>query len=108
MVGATLTDPDATDGLSLLTCSNSQLEQRVLITRNYLEPDYALIGSWTLDAKRPFAFRVAGSLKAGTITAFNAIDERGFQTTPSSPSEMSNAIRRWERQAYRWGESDLP
>ncbi|MDE0866519.1 MAG: sulfatase-like hydrolase/transferase [Rubripirellula sp.] len=108
MVGATLTDPDATDGLSLLACSNSQLEQRVLITRNYLVPDYALIGSWTRDTKRPFAFRVAGSLKAGTITAFNAIDERGFQTTPSSPDEMSNAIRRWERQAYRWGESDPP
>lgn len=108
LLGGSLSDADAIDGISLPQCGKNQLEQRLLATRNYLQPDYALIGPWTRSLNQPFAYRVAASLKAGTARPLNAIDEKGFQLGTELSDDIRHAVQRWQQQTYRLSPTEVP
>ena len=96
-----LSDPDAIDGMSLLDATDIQLSQRCFSTRNYLEPDYGLIGPWTQQANKPFAYRFQASINTGIATAINAIDERGLKTDSENLETQAVAIKKWQTMLNR-------
>lgn len=97
----TLSDHDVIDGTSLLNATDTQLARRCFSTRNYLEPDYGLIGPWTQDISKPFAYRFKASIKTGIATAVNAIDERGLSTDSETLETQAVAIKKWQAMLNR-------
>lgn len=76
-VGLALNEPEALDGVDLFTASQDTLSSRVLVTRNYLERDVALIGPWTVRAGGPFAYRMHCDLSLRRFEPIDAIDHQG-------------------------------
>lgn len=93
---AKLSDRDVIDGASFLNATDRQISQRVFSTRNYLDSDYGLIGPWTQDPRKPFAYRFKASVSTGVATAVNAIDERGFNIGSETTENQAMALRKWQ------------
>ena len=97
--GLKLTDPKALDGENLLEASRKTLGERVFATRNYLEPDVALIGPWTQDTNLPFAYRMNVSLRKMQVDSLDAIDKHGKET-PSQEPEQHEAATQWLNERF--------
>lgn len=96
-----LSDTAAIDGTSLELATDRQLAARRFATRNYLEPDYGLIGPWTQDPSKPFAFRFKASVLAGSATALNAIDEVGLQIEDANSAIQTREVKKWQASLTR-------
>ncbi len=95
-----VTEPATLDGIDLLAASSQQLASRLLVTRNYLRDDLAIIGPWTLRSDQPFGYRASVSLNAPHIAPLNAIDENGREETTSGERDAEEAVRRWRQQRF--------
>ncbi|MDA7873971.1 sulfatase-like hydrolase/transferase [Rhodopirellula sp.] len=100
-LGVDLSDAGAIDGTSLELATDRQLADRRFATRNYLEPDYALIGPWTQDPSKPFAFRFKASVFAGSATELNAIDEVGLQVEHADSAIQAREVKKWQASLTR-------
>jgi hypothetical protein len=96
-----LTDPEAIDGVSLTHASDQRLEMRRFSVRNYLGEEYGLIGPWTKNPGKPFAYRFTTSVGTETARALNGIDERGLETSSTGVDEQSVEVGRWKKRLYR-------
>ena len=98
---AQLSDPGVIDGVSLVQASEQQLVARRFCIRNYLDDDYGLIGPWTKDPAKPFAYRFTARIKTETIKPLNGIDELGLEMDLETGNEMSAELTEWTSQFYR-------
>ena len=62
-LGLAPSDSKSLDGVDLFTTDSNTLDQRILGVTHYLASEMLLVGPWTLDAKQPFGYRVAASVK---------------------------------------------
>jgi hypothetical protein len=96
-----LTDPQAIDGVSLTRATNTQLAARRFCVRNYLGDDYGLIGPWTSDSTKPFAYRFTASIRTESATPLNAIDDSGRDTDVQDMAEQALELSKWKARFYR-------
>ncbi|MFK8111964.1 MAG: sulfatase-like hydrolase/transferase [Rubripirellula sp.] len=87
-----LSDPTALDGIDLLHSDGN--DGRIFVTRNYLQPDVALIGPWTVREEGPFAYRASISLNKSTVESLNPIDKQGYETKVGSEA-IDEAVQQW-------------
>ncbi len=100
LAGIRITPRGVFDGVSLRQTSESDLANRVFVTRNYLDDDFGLIGPWTCEPDAPFAYRASLSLRPPTFTALNAIERAGYGVPAGSNLDGSRATRRWLRSRF--------
>lgn len=100
-VGVQLSDAAALDGHPLVGTVEQILQSRRFCVRNYLGNEYGLIGPWTRDAEKPFAYRFNATLRPHNAMALNGIDERGYETDLESLQEMSSEVKKWQLGLYR-------
>jgi len=98
---AKLSDPEAIDGLSLTQATEQELVTRRFCVRNYLGEDYGLIGPWTKDPAKPFAYRFTASIKTEAAAPLNEIDELGRETNVQNREKQQSEVTRWKSQLYR-------
>lgn len=96
-----LSDPEAIDGLSLEQATEQQLAFRRFCVRNYLGEDYGLIGPWTKNSAKPFAYRFTASITTEAATPLNGIDEFGLEMDTQDMQEQTAELTRWKSQVYR-------
>lgn len=96
-----LSDPEAIDGLSLTAATEQQLRARRFCVRNYLSEEYGLIGPWTMNSTKPFAYRFAASIKTESASPMNGIDEFGLETDVQNFREQKAEVTRWMSHFYR-------
>lgn len=109
-VGISISQGSLFDGLNLFDTTPSQLADRVFATRNYLGEDYGLIGPWTQNPERPFAFRIRISLDPFHIEPLNAIDDAGYAIEDDARAALPDIISPWleERFMIQAGELNSP
>ncbi|HBV64857.1 MAG TPA: hypothetical protein DEF45_17745 [Rhodopirellula sp.] len=98
---ADLSDAEAIDGVSLTTTSEHELIARSFCVRNYLTEEYGLIGPWTSDLTKAFAYRFTASIKTESASHLNGIDERGQETEVQDFSAQTAEIANWMSELYR-------
>jgi hypothetical protein len=96
-----LSDPNVIDGASLIGATDETLTERTFCVRNYLQPDYGLIGPWSRDPARPFAYRFQASIANGDATALNGIDEKGNEDNAEILENQAAQILKWKQRLYR-------
>jgi hypothetical protein len=96
-VGIPVSRPDVFDGVDLQ--SQTPLEERRFVTRNYLSDDVAIVGPWTIDREQPFGFRASLSLRDPHAAVLNAIDASGNEI-PATASECESALDGWRMQRF--------
>jgi hypothetical protein len=99
-IGIPLSDDGVFDGVDLLEASDEILSKRLLVTRNYLRDDVALIGPWTNRADQPFGYRVSVSLRDMHMSALNCIDQRGYQQESAGGTEIGEVLKQWSDQRF--------
>lgn len=101
-LGLQTTDSDVFDGVDLTRRDDASLSSRVLVTRNYLQEDVALIGPWSRDdpsEESLFAVRAALSLDEPRFRILNAIDAAGNELDVSQAK--IDPANRWHHQFLR-------
>jgi membrane-anchored protein YejM (alkaline phosphatase superfamily) len=100
--GVPLSDDGVFDGVDLLEASDEILSKRLLVTRNYLRDDVALIGPWTNRADQPFGYRVSVSLRDMHMSALNCIDQRGYQqeSVDGDETQVGEALEQWSKSRF--------
>jgi len=96
-----LSDPNVIDGASLIRATDETLAERTFCVRNYLHPDYGLIGPWSQDPSRPFAYRFQASISNGDATALNGIDEEGNEDNTETLENQAAQVLKWKQKLYR-------
>ncbi|NNE00609.1 MAG: sulfatase-like hydrolase/transferase [Pirellulaceae bacterium] len=102
-VGIQSNDSDLFDGVNLLRVNDAELAERCFITRDYLSDDCALIGPWTVDPMKPFAYRVDISLEPWRASLLNPIDRKGDQINEKSGLtglSAKQSLRQWANQRF--------
>ncbi len=79
-----VTDPDALDGCDLTTVDHEFLSKRVFSVTNFMDRSSGLIGPWTRDPEKPFAYRFLLDLRNWQLTYLNPIDSEGYEITESN------------------------
>jgi len=96
-----LSDPEAIDGVSLAGAFKKKLATRRFCVRNYLGEDYGLIGPWTNDSGKPFAYRFTAAIRTESATPLNGIDDLGLETDMQNLEELAAEVTKWKSQLYR-------
>lgn len=87
------------DGVDLTSEDEQALVDRSFVTRNYLDHDVALIGSWTTDREDVFGYRAHVSLSAPTMELLNAIDVQGNECQVGKV-EMQQCFDEWRLERF--------
>lgn len=97
ILGLEVTKPDVFDGVDLTTVDQQKLANRVFTTANFMDRTMGLIGPWTLDPKRPFAYRFLYDIGDWQIEYLNPIDERGYacDDAPGDGPGGEELFREW-------------
>lgn len=100
-IGIPIREKGVFDGVDLFKASDDQLSQRLLVTRNYLRDDIALIGPWTRRDDRPFAYRLSVSLREMRCSPLSAIDRRGYEQSTEENGEATEVLEQWIESRFR-------
>ena len=98
-----VSDPRAIDGISLTNATEEQLRARRFSVRNYLSQEYGLIGPWTKNSAKPFAYRFGASIRAEAVSPLNGIDEFGLESESQNIEEQTAEVTKWMSHFYRRG-----
>lgn len=96
-VGLRLNRPATLDGVDLTAAAEESLLRRQFVTRNYLQDDVGLIGSWTTRSDLPFAYRIRVSLRDLKLDPLNVIDRRG---DAMDAADVADPPREWSKRRF--------
>ncbi|MGI9442820.1 MAG: hypothetical protein ACR2N1_10160, partial [Rubripirellula sp.] len=87
--------------VSLAGASKKKLATRRFCVRNYLGEDYGLVGPWTNDSGKPFAYRFTAAIRTEAATPLNGIDDLGLETDVQNLEELAAEVTKWKSRLYR-------
>ncbi|MGB7343736.1 MAG: sulfatase-like hydrolase/transferase [Pirellulaceae bacterium] len=101
----TIDDQSIFAGNDLTNITPANLAQRVIVTRDYLSNQIALVNQELGSEQKVFAIRAALEPKSGSASIVGGIDERGNSTkTDGSASESASEtfLKIWQRARFGW------
>lgn len=87
--------PGVFDGVNLVTAQDSELTERMFLSRNYLDSTSMIVGPWTSNSSPPFAHRVVFDISNWQADYLNPIDEIGLEIEPSTGVDGAELFKRW-------------
>lgn len=90
-------DANELEGANLLAATDQSLANRFFGIRNYLTPDFGIVGPWSLDVKPPFLYRCLLSFTAWQVSPLESVDEKGLGLEQETGMDLAgeNALQNW-------------